>query len=189
MYDYEIRDVMNRNKTPILDINVVHECEQIEKKNLIPLPDLSLMTNSNKTLKEKEYWEHFRLHFKVKNVGNLIAKFIKVKIKVPDIILKESEYQFNEKEIIDEVVYKIIFLDNTVRDVIDTDYSLPLHPKIKYGSRRFSPLLPELEFGEYILLKEKHILPTGKIFWKIYVDNSIPKEGEMNMEEIKSKSL
>ena len=104
-------------------------------------------------------------------------------------MLKKDEYSYEDKEIIDEIEYRIIDLDNTVQDIVDTEYIPMGNPKFKYGPKRFSPILPTLEFGLYINLKEKQKLSNGKIYWKIFADNSTPREGIVNIEKIETKEI
>ena len=62
MYDYEIRDILNRNKNPELTIRFE-------------------LTNQNKTLVVKAI-----------NVGSVFAQYVNVKLTIPKRVLKESHY-------------------------------------------------------------------------------------------------
>lgn len=70
---------------------------------------------------DRKMRKYFRLHVKVKNVGDLVARFVKLKLKVPDYILKEDEYNYEEKEVIENFGYRVIDLDNTIQDIVETE--------------------------------------------------------------------
>ena len=193
MYDYEVRDIMNRRKSPKIDIKIILELERTEIINKYRTYDVPLITFDNKTKrpksepKPKQYREEYRYHVKMVNIGRIVAKVVKLRIKIPKSVLDLESYKFDKDEIIDDVSYKLIGLDNTIQDVVDSESEMG-RVKLKYGPKRFNPILPSLEIGKYIHLNNNED-KKGKIFWEIFADDSIVRKGIMNIEEVEIKII
>lgn len=136
MEDYEIRDVMNRSKHPVIELEfelhktIINITEKPCRKPLL-----------NEQLEDKHYTEaKFELKFRLVNVGTVYAKYINYFIHIPLEIIPEKE---KHPDSIDREnnCYEF-FGDNTVRDLTSfKGYSG------EYGPARYDPLLPGIRGG------------------------------------------
>jgi hypothetical protein len=127
MEDYQIRDVMNRNKTPIIDIEF-SLLKIVNKVTEQTLPMFMAKSGENKTYQEYEYL----LKYRPVNKGEVYSKYINYFIYIPKILIDNSEKEYDEED-----DYVIIYDDNLVRDVT------AIHGMQKeYGTARYDPLLP-----------------------------------------------
>lgn len=174
MYDYEIRDVMNRLKRPNVHMYFeIHVNSFYSKASTHPLSGQKVESTS-KTYNILKAFVH--------NKGKVFAKYINCDLRVPESILNTDKFNF-----IDKGQMREFMLENTFRDVIDVDVKLTSAVK-KLGPTRFHPLLPsrvlELEFE--LELPEFYTDHNEKeIFWSVYADNSEEINGFVKIGEIK----
>lgn len=178
MEDYEVRDVMARNKSPRFDISmkiVIKENSetQYSSNGLISIPV---------DVKKNEY----TLIISGKNIGAILANYVNLKLSFPIEILPDYErddsYQIKGKK------YKDLFVKNTIRDIVDTEFLLNHTHINKYGPSRYDPILPGLsKTWEFDLCENFNeiLLSNLEIKWIFFADNSKPKAGVIKVENIK----
>lgn len=181
MQDYEIRDIMNRSKHPIIElsfeINIVEEECVIESKKMLT----SSLINYEKEMRESCY-----LVVKPYNSGKSYAQFVNYFIELPKSLLRDYKHLKNISS--DCVEY---FAENTFRDVVEIEAGL-LGEVPKYGPSRFDPILPGL-FGrsEKILLSYSvdDFLSRNdyEIKWRVHADNAPVKIGSTFLNKISVK--
>lgn len=148
MYDYEIRDILNRSKNPEISL------------------DFKLRDQRTK------------LVIRAVNNGSVYAKYLNVKIKIPKNAVSETHYHS-----IDEHHFQL-FSDNTVRDVLDIEFT-GFNTKTKYGPSRYEPILPTQTFElKEIMLGNDAFNYYNILSWEIYCDNAQPIIGEIKFQEI-----
>jgi hypothetical protein len=173
MLDYEIRDVMNRAKHPVMEM--IFEIMLIEEEYRIESPDWLAKPKYEKV--KNRY-----LNLKPLNQGTSYAQYVNYFIELPENILHNSESKNLEKLHFDYVKY---YGDNTFRDVIDIKAGLNGDFIRKYGSSRFDPILPQLcGRSEKILLSDHINFDDREIRWKIHADNAPVKTGSISLNKI-----
>jgi len=184
MQDYEIRDIMSRNKSPKFELSFYIERKIINNNNFNPL--LNNYTRLNDEIKESI---EYTLYINIKNTGSVYAKYVNAFFYIPWFIV---EYITEKDEIIneDDISYYEYYEDNTRRDIVGFSHLNP-----QYGPSWFDPILPGLSKTCKVRLKNLgEVLPTGrfeekhKLKWTIYADNAIPQIGEISLTEIKFKN-
>ena len=165
MEDYEIRDVMNRTKHPVVELEF-----ELHKTitNITEKPKRNIL---NEPLSEvKHYTEtKYELKYRLVNKGMVYAKYVNYFIYFP-VILNSRKEPF---EVDGSGEYFYVFGDNTTRDIT------AIHGYQKeYGPVRYDPLLPrfkgwtqeiELDFSDVI---NEESLPS--LWYSIAADNAHP---------------
>ena len=173
MEDYEIRDVMNRSKTPIIDLDF----ELIKTTVKVITKDYSFLLKSGK-LENVSTRIDYSLKFRPVNNGQILAKYVNYFVYLPSCIMTDEEESDSESD------YSEIFDDNTVRDVVGIDGY-----RKQYGPARYDPILPgicgrsrtiSLNIGENIDFEE---LPLIK--FEIHADNAPTREGAIQWKKIR----
>lgn len=177
MEDYEVRDTMGRLQHPKIEIAFAIEISsrkyfsQLENKQKI---------DTKCTLKVF-----------AQNVGKVYAQYINGFIQVPypilhDLTLKQIKYK-NEKVIEDNgQKYYEYYQDNTIRDLIDTEFSGGGSIN-KYGPSRYEPILPGLIHTWDMILRDDFTevnLGELEIKWMVYADNATPIQGSIKVKDI-----
>lgn len=179
MYDYEIRDIFNRTKHPKIDLEFWISKKTYEIKSPFPqLPEFSIGSNGQPIIKEEEkkfrtdYW----LKIRARNNGKILSNYLNAYLII------DSEYLIKEDR--DKAEKTQIFMDNTLRDVVDVQSGYP-NPTPKYGPSRYDPILP---MGTLVLKTVKlngDLLDSEKfIEWIVLADNSEPRKGSMKINQI-----
>jgi len=184
MEDYEIRDVMSRNKNPRFILSFVIEKSTSYYNNLERIMDSNESDVKNDIPKVEN--ANFSLLITAKNVGAVYAKYVNAFFYIPCYIINDDN---EDKEIIkddDGIRYYKDYEDNTVREVVYSSSMIQ-----EYGPARFDPILPSLSITWEIPLKHLgDILPRGrfdsneKLKWTLHADNAIPVSGEIYLNEI-----
>lgn len=182
MHDYEVKDVMNRNKTPTIEL--IFELEKFTYEVKPPIGQISFPINRDIELK-KNYSTTNSLNIIGENIGGVFANYVNSFIEVPVSILREKEYEYRDTFLKNGIEYKKLFCDNTIREIKDTE-NYGLFTTHKYWPSRYDPILPEtrLRFEE-IKLKKDYVFGNEEIFWETYADNSAKRKGSIIMSEIK----
>ncbi|QSW89588.1 ATP-binding protein [Flavobacterium endoglycinae] len=184
MYDYEIRDVLNRTKAPIIDIELEIIKTTREIKKPFGLPEFTFGQNG-KAVKApepvKEYKTQYTLRVYARNTGKILANYLNAYLKIPEIHLTD-DYE-NQNGITN------LFMENTIRDIVDSKwvadigggYSIP-----KYGPSRYDPILPTRS----LMLKDIKIQDSVfdsdiDLEWVVYCDNAEPRNGSHKISNIK----
>lgn len=182
MYDYEIRDILNRTKSPVIDLELEIEKYTYEvKQQNFGLPAFSIGTDGMYQKEEpaKEYKTNYTLRIFARNNGRVLANYVNAYIDIPTKYLKEKEEVKGVSS---------IFMENTIRDVVDSTYIPTMnggYSSPKYGPSRYDPILPTRCLRlESLKLKDLFIGSTDILEWKIYSDNAEPRNGNIKLSEI-----
>lgn len=183
MYDYEIRDILNRTKSPIIDLEL-----EITKKTFEvsePTYEIPAFTVGNdrkfqKPEPTKEYKTNYTLRIFARNNGKVLANYLNAYIDIPEEYLLEKENSKNG--------VASIFMENTIRDIVDSEFIPTMnggYARPKYGPSRYDPILPT----RCLLLKDIEIneafINSNKVLeWIIYSDNAEPRNGITKISEI-----
>lgn len=163
MEDYEIRDVMNRTKHPVIELEF-----ELHKTitNITEKPRRNIL---NEPLSEDKHYTEtkYELKYRLVNKGMVYAKYVNYFIYFP-VILNSRKEPF---EVDGSGEYFYVFGDNTTRDIT------AIHGYQKeYGPVRYDPLLPrfkgwtqeiELDFSDVI---NEESLPS--LWYSIAADNA-----------------
>jgi Schlafen, AlbA_2 len=178
MYDYEIKDILNRVKTPIINLEFEIINRKIEYK-----PEISTLSTINQKDSNTETKSEFHLEVYAKNEGKVLAQYLNCYVSIPDTCIEEKQ-STSRKGVTTEY-----FADNTVRDVVDVKMG-GTEPIVKYGPSRYDPILPRMrmkldisipKLGSYFYDYE------NIINWVVYADNSEPIKGKIRFNEIEDK--
>lgn len=173
MLDYEIRDVMNRAKHPVIELLFYITTETYEVHDLMR----SLSPYAGK--KEPQYATEIKLHIVPTNIGDVYANYVAYFVDLPKDILHQSSID-ELNEIAEETMqYQG---DNTYRDVVDYK-AMPFGGGIpKYGSSRFDPILPRLKgVSRKIRLTAVPETDDRDIVWRVHADNAEPRIGYQSL--------
>jgi hypothetical protein len=185
MYDYEIRDILNRNKSPIIDIELEIKKYTYEvKQQNFGIPPFNIETGGIHQNSEpsKEYKTNYILRIFARNNGRVLANYLNAYIEIPEKYLKENE-SLGEG-------LSSIFMENTIRDIVDSNFIPNMngggYADHKYGPSRYDPILPTRSLLlESVKLNEKFIESIDILEWKVYSDNAEPRSGNIKLSEIK----
>lgn len=167
MHDYEIRDIMGRNKNPKIELSFIFQ----------------------PTARSGDKYYH-KLIAKAINIGSVYAKYVVVHVEIPSFILLDKDKKHNptffwkvENTIRDQIIEEPIFSLRSSGHRNDA--------KISESPPRYVPILPGLDHEwDISLCPLSDVLPSGRfseesrISWKIYADNAMPRIGETLCNEI-----
>lgn len=171
MYDYEIKDILNRIKTPIIDLEF-----QIFKYVKEIKPDSPQLLDYNFQLPPIKYRTDLYLQVYARNNGKVFAQYINCYISIPE---KCLELDGGEPA-------TAYFADNTVRDVVDVQMA-GFRAAPKYGPSRYDPILPTLRMKldfNIPKLTELCFETENEISYVVYADNSEPRPGKIKFIDI-----
>jgi hypothetical protein len=182
MYDYEIRDILNRSKNPEIDLEfeILKNTYEVAKPYNPILPSWDKFGNVIKHEPKKEYKTEYTLKIYAKNNGIVLANYINAYYMLRDDLLVDDKNSSAE--------FRQFFADNTIRDVVDTTVlpsfdgarSIP-----KYGPSRYDPILPRRRMKvESDAIKEIAIGSENEIIWIVYADNAEPRKGRIKFKDI-----
>lgn len=180
MEDYEIRDIMNRNLFPYLELKLIIEKEVYDEDDDNPLYGLrSPFHYSQKPVKKIE---RCQLKSQINNVGNIIAKYVNYYIYLPLEIIKKNDLLDYNIVKIDNKSFVKIYNDNTIRDYIKGGYMKPT----EYGPSRFDPILPGMSsiFKKIELVYNIENYKLLSILWEIFSENPQPIKNEIQINDI-----
>lgn len=166
MLDYEIKDIMNRAKYPVIEL----EFEIEEKEDYSKKYDSYIMEDA------PIYDPKFFLKVRAINKGKVYANFVNYFVELPIDLLLEEDSSHLKKIEKDVVEY---YGENTFKDS-------------PHDTSRFDPILPSLySRSEKILLNIKsecNIKPSKldsrEIRWRVYADNAPIQEGSITLSAI-----
>jgi len=191
MQDYEIRDVLNRNKFPKIECKPwLYIVETEETKNPMDLyqPQLSSIPGFKK--EPTKYNKEVFLQLSGLNVGKKTAFHCKGKMLVPkSIFYKQEELKWEELETIEEIEYVVIDCTNKKKELLDTEMVGFNNFKSKYGPSTYEPIIPHsnLNLGSCRIKDDLNDL-NYKIYWKILVDESTPTKGSINSQDLETET-
>ncbi|MBN1950925.1 MAG: ATP-binding protein [Bacteroidales bacterium] len=166
MYDYEIRDVMNRIKVPKISLEFEIVIQSIKT------------TGSNEEIPPNYY-----LNVYAKNEGSLLANYVCCYIKIPDKCI-EDQYLLDKK-----IRLEGFYAENTARDVLDVEVRGETFID-KLGPTRYIPILPKMKIKlncDIPRLHQYYRDYENEISWILYADNSEPRKGKIRFRDIDYK--
>lgn len=173
MEDYEIRDIMNRSKTPIIDIDFI----LLKTKISVTQNKTPLLFATHKIIEEKSIRYEYTLKFRAVNNGQILAKYVNYYIYIPQQIVKESE-EYDLKD-----GYSKIYEDNTTQDVVGIELGRP-----QYGPARYDPILPGMCDRKHSIKlnisEDNEIKDLPCIKYEIHADNAPTRLKEIKWEDI-----
>ena len=178
MQDYEIRDVMNREKHPKVQM---HFELQIHTRVIKAAPNFALAGPSIK--KSDTIVKTLTLKMRPFNVGSQYAKYVNYFVNLPLDIIESQEIPS-----LTELNGRIgqYYGENTYRDIVDFNHGIVGRPIPKYGPSRFDPILPGLKGrSNSIALNSDLLIGTQEISWQVHADNAPVSSGKIRLEEIK----
>jgi Putative DNA-binding domain len=183
MEDYEIRDVMNRQKHPSFSVSI-----SIERQS----GTYSATKLLGKTTKEA--YKNIKMLIEIQNVGTVIARHVAMRLNMAISILeeekrKELNYSTGQQNAHENT--KLI-LKNTERDVVDGFYSFGGGYVPKYGPSWFDPILPGLSHVWKINLDsslQDSDIHDHQIDWEIYADEAPSQQGNFSLKDVKLVNL
>ena len=134
MEDYEIRDVMNRSKHPVVELEF-----ELHKtiKNITEKPRKRYFNFADEVQEEDKHYTEtkYELMYRLVNKGKIYAKYINFFLYLPLVLIPKKEM---DRDCVDEEnnLYEI-FGDNTTRDIT----AIKGYSK-EYGPVRYDPILP-----------------------------------------------
>jgi hypothetical protein len=164
MEDHEIRDVMNRDKFPVINL------------------DFSI--ESKRTTMGRSILRRNTLIIRAKNVGQLYAQYVNCSIHLPS-SFAPNEVSLFEKDFeeIDGKLYYVLTKNNTRRDILQVSENTKTE-----GTSWFDPILPSLSHvWHWKLPRDFDKTKLGrddKIIWDVFADNSPPRSGKVQANEI-----
>ena len=189
MEDYEIRDVMNRAKHPVIDVRFEITKEYNFRNSNYSVNTGSTFTNVKDLVKSKingskmnrEKEIEYYLDVKVHNIGNVTANQIAIFIKIPKLILHTDELIVEEN---DQNENLEIVIENKFRDIIESGTSIG-NERLVYSPYRYEPLLPKL-FRNFESVKLNDVKCKDTIIsWIVQADNAPRRKGTVLLNEIK----
>lgn len=179
MYDYEIRDIFNRTKHPKIDLEFWISKKTYKTKSAFPqIPDFSISSTGLPIIKEEEknIRTDFWLKIRARNSGKILSNYLNAYLII------DSEYLIKENR--DKGEKTQIFMDNTIRDVVDFQAGFP-SPTPKYGPSRYDPILPMRTLVlETVKLNGEFLDSEKFIEWIVFADNSEPRKGKIKINQI-----
>lgn len=167
MEDYEIRDVMNRVRHPIVEplIRIVRKTEHVEGEF-----DPRVIMQKQRPVKR-----HY-LQVRPKNQGYILAQYVYFEISLPDGLAHNDA--------------KLLTGDNTRQDIVGRAPN-PVGPGApKYGPRWYEPILPELQGppAEIRLVDRYDDKFHGKhdaaLEWRCFADSAPCRAGRILLKDI-----
>jgi len=182
MYDFEIRDILNRTKYPIIELEFLITENKYEIKQDFPqFPAFTLGKKgfAKPVIPQKKYKSDYFLHIYARNNGKILANFINAYVFIDKKYLLDKGNTSEKNQ---------IYMDNTIRDIVDVktfptlsgSRSIP-----QYGPSRYDPILPTRRMKLKKIMLDKSFLNTDESFtWIVYSDNSEPRNGKINFNQI-----
>lgn len=188
MQDYEIRDVLNRNKVPKI------ECYPwifvMETKKTMGFMDMYHPTLSPLPKKKKQstsYDKEVFIYLSGKNTGKKTAQYCKGSFFLPkNIYYNEEDIKWKEIVEIDGIEYIQLECSNKKQEVLDTEFIGPNSFKNKLAPSTFEPVIPLSEISLCnCRIKEEALKEEYKVFWELLVDEARPHSGNKQSNDFK----
>ena len=161
MEDYQIRDIMNRIKEPLIDLEFyLVRTKVYPRKNLLGMKGVK----NEKLLMEGGY--AYSLHYKLVNKGPVYAKYINYFIFVPQTIIKDGNYTCK-------------------------DGCVVLYGENREDNIGYTPLVPHMKSKEKSIsldIEDEVISNDVYIEYEIHADNSEVRRMKIKLCEIKCEN-
>lgn len=175
MYDYEVRDIMNRNKNPKIALIFKIKTTDYSPTPIFAVPGIKQQPQSIKLN---------TLVVRGENIGGVYANYVSCHINVPSLMLGKANDHLKDF-IQDQVNYKSVYCDNTIRELFDVKVGVMGQVDTKYWPSRYDPILPGTSMNLIdISLVQNQLPSTGIIYWTINADNAERFEGQINLADI-----
>lgn len=185
MYDYEVRDIMNRNKFPKIELLFKLEQYTFEIKPFSP----SFQFSQNQNQIQKEYITSNTLTIYAFNIGSIYTNYLNCFLEIPVSLLDENAYQHLEKYEKNGLLYQKIYCDNTIREVKEVT-TLMNNSYPKYWPSRYDPILPDTKMKlDGIIFKKNIEILSGIIYWSVNADNAEKTTGIIEINDIPKKII
>jgi hypothetical protein len=182
MWDYEVRDIMNRKTTPKVSVEVSIVRQFRELKDAFVLPHLTGGSDpfSRRTAPPAKKYETLEwLRVRAINEGGLVINYLNVFVQLDP----PAKAPTRVKGKVEQVAQ--INCDNTIRDIVDVHFtpgfvggSSSASPK--YGPSRYDPILPGLSLRLLDTpIVAGSVSPNAIIKWKAHADNANAVTGEI----------
>lgn len=128
----------------------------------------------------------YTLKIRARNTGRVYAEYVNSFIRLPVSIVPKIDLEYRGSIEENGQKYCELYEDNTVRDVIDVDFTLGSAIN-KYGPSRFDPILPGLSRTWSVKLCDDFVetaLDGLVIKWSTYADNARASGGEIEVSDI-----
>jgi len=176
MLDYEIRDILNRQKHPMLVLEFEITTESYEVHD--PFPVQVLLGGKG----EPRFRTEIMLQICPKNIGNVYANYVNYFVDIPAKLVNERD--IGKLSLLNQTTARFAG-DNTYRDVVDYQSSGFGHGYPKYGPSRYVPILPKLKGVMREI--ELNAVPgddSEELHWTIHADNAEPIEWTVRLKDI-----
>jgi Putative DNA-binding domain len=180
MDDYEIRDIMGRQKHPNIDLTFELHVDTEVEQQLLPMP----FADSNRKRKNK-----FTLVIHARNTGTVLAQYVNAWIYVPPQMARRYEKHERQVRRHGDREFLAFYRENTTRDILEGG---PPLGRTVYGPKRYDPILPgRTQVWEIELTRKLNTvdLDSLHIEWSVYADNAQLKAGEIALNDIKQVDL
>ncbi len=179
-----VADIMGRRQHPQFEFSFKIEKEiKTDNGGLSYVPSFPLQGQTLHVRRVTEY----TLVVTARNTGRVYAQYVNCFFQIPSMLEPKSEFekeleaalaQSEEKEV---EPFQEYYKDNTVRDVVETQFGVGGSIN-KRGPARFDPILPGLSHVWRIQLTNKFestLLDGLVIKWSAHADNALANEGEV----------
>jgi len=181
MYDFEVRDIMNRNKSPRIELSFEIEQYTFEVQSMFPTMTFPLHQAKKP---EKEFATTNTLFVYGHNTGGVYANYVNCYLEIPVSMLHSKEYDHIDQYLKDGVEYKKLYCDNTIREVKEVK-TLMHNTYYDYWPSRYDPILPGTNSRlKKIVFKRNIEINSGIIYWSINADNAEQSLGQINIVDI-----
>jgi len=178
MEDYEIRDVMNRTKHPVIELEF-----ELHKTitNITEKPKRNIL---NEPLSEDKHYTEtkYELKYRLVNDGMVYAKYINYFIFIPIEFVPENEKEYGDID--GNNKFYVFSGANTVRDLTAVDGF-----KHEYGPTRYNPILPgtkgKVKSIDLCFENDDSDLSTLQIGYTIAADNAPVRQKVVTLTDIK----
>ena len=167
MEDYEIRDVMNRNRFPALSIEVILRLKLSDSQELYPLmPAVGVKNNA--------LLQNFRWILKVKNYGGTVGHYLEESAEIPRVYLKGHDTSRS-----DLVNFKITnFLRTRYGSGTNTIATEPEYKRVL--PKCDLEVLNERESAAALHIHQQPF----SILWHLCCDDAPPREGVVRANDV-----
>jgi hypothetical protein len=164
MDDYEIKDIINRSKNPIITI------------------DFLITQNAPN-----------KLQIFIENTGKVFAQYVNYFVYFPKEIIRNIKSPNYQQIQIEDKEYDVVSGLNTDRDIVDYEYPDSVKGKPyatflgtpKYGTAYYVPILPGIKRRYEIIGLLNDIEMDDRIIkWETYADNAEKISGEVKLSDI-----
>jgi hypothetical protein len=182
MLDYEIKDIMNRLKYPLIELDFEIEEYTYEEGNNSFIPQMKQFSFGKEVVEPpKKFITTYTLKIFPRNKGKVFANYINYYVQLPENICDADGIKHMKKPVDGFVEF---YGENTFRDIVGIKGS-GMFSTPEYGPSRFDPVLPGTRGrSETIKLNANYKSVECEITWIVYADNASPQTGSVKLSSI-----